>query len=137
MIDLKETLLRYLYILSAIQESREICDRTPYNLETQRQNLHDYIVMALVDRLPKGIDNTDVYMRSKKILSNLDKVNAVYSTANEWLLKSDEDINHMANDLFKFLTSREILLYLEGKRENCFKNNQKTKTKCNNTHQIT
>lgn len=121
MIDLKETLLRYLYILSAIQESREICDRTPYNLETQRQNLHDYIVMALVDRLPKGIDNTDVYMRSKKILSNLDKVNAVYSTANEWLLKSDEDINHMANDLFKFLTSREILLYLEGKRENCFK----------------
>ena len=121
MIDLKETLLHYLYILSAIQESREICDRTPYNLETQRQNLHDYIVMSLVDRLPEGIDNTDVYMRSKKILSNLDKVNAVYSTANEWMLKSDEDINHMTNDLFKFLTSRETLLYLEGRRENCFK----------------
>ena len=121
MIDLKETLLHYLYILSAIQESREICDRTPYSLETQRQNLHDYIVMALVDRLPEGADKTDVYMRSKKILSNLDKVNAVYSTANEWLLKSDEDINHMTNDLFKFLTSRVTLLYLEGKRENCFK----------------
>lgn len=121
MIDLKETLLHYLYILSAIQESREICDRTPYSLETQRQNLHDYIVMALVDRLPEGIDKTDVYMRSKEILSNLDKVNAVYSTANEWMLKSDEDINHMTNDLYKFLTSREVLLYLEGKREKCFK----------------
>ena len=121
MIDFKETLLHYLYILSAIQESREICDRTPYSLETQRQNLHDYIVMALVDRLPESIDKTDVYMRSKEILSNLDKVNAVYSTANEWMLKSDEDINHMTNDLYKFLTSREVLLYLEGKREKCFK----------------
>ena len=120
MIDLKETLLRYLYILSSIQESRDICDRTPYNLETQRQNLHDYIVMALVDRLPEGIDNIEVYMRSKEILSNLDKVNAIYSSANEWMLKTDEDINHMANDLYKFLTSRETLLYLEGKRENCF-----------------
>ena len=120
MIDLKETLLRYLYILSSIQESRDICDRTPYNLETQRQNLHDYIVMALVDRLPEDIDNIDVYMRSKEILSNLDKVNAIYSSANEWMLKTDEDINHMANDLYKFLTSRATLLYLEGKRENCF-----------------
>lgn len=120
MIDLKETLLRYLYILSSIQESRDICDRTPYNLETQRQNLHDYIVMALVDRLPEGIDNIEVYMRSKEILSNLDKVNAIYSSANEWMLKTNEDINHMANDLYKFLTSRETLLYLEGKRENCF-----------------
>ena len=120
MIDLKETLLRYLYILSSIQESRDICDRTPYNLETQRQNLHDYIVMALVDRLPEGIDNIEVYMRSKEILSNLDKVNVIYSSANEWMLKTDEDINHMANDLYKFLTSRETLLYLEGKRENCF-----------------
>ena len=120
MIDLKETLLRYLYILSSIQESRDICDRTPYNLETQRQNLHDYIVMALVDRLPEGIDNIEVYMRSKEILSNLDKVNAIYSSANEWMLKTDEDINHMANDLYKFLTSRTTLLYLEGKRENCF-----------------
>ena len=120
MIDLKETLLHYLYILSSIQESRDICDRTPYNLETQRQNLHDYIVMALVDRLPEGIDNIEVYMRSKEILSNLDKVNVIYSSANEWMLKTDEDINHMANDLYKFLTSRETLLYLEGKRENCF-----------------
>ena len=120
MIDLKETLLHYLYILSSIQESRDICDRTPYNLETQRQNLHDYIVMALVDRLPEGIDNIEVYMRSKEILSNLDKVNAIYSSANEWMLKTDEDINHMVNDLYKFLTSRETLLYLEGKRENCF-----------------
>jgi hypothetical protein len=120
MIDLKETLLHYLYILSSIQESREICDRTPYSLETQRQNLHDYIVMALVDRLPEGIDNTDVYMRSKEILSNLDKVNVIYSSANEWMLKTDEDINHMANDLYKFLNSRETLLYLEGKREKCF-----------------
>ena len=120
MIDLKETLLHYLYILSSIQESRDICDRTPYNLETQRQNLHDYIVMALVDRLPEGIDNIEVYMRSKEILSNLDKVNAIYSSANEWMLKTDEDINHMANDLYNFLTSRETLLYLEGKRENCF-----------------
>ena len=121
MIDLKETLLRYLYILSSIQESRDICDRTPYNLETQRQSLHDYIVMALVDRLPEGIDNIEVYMRSKEILSNLDKVNAIYSSANEWMLKTDEDINHMANDPYKFLTSRETLLYLEGKREKCFK----------------
>lgn len=124
MFDLKETLIHYLYTLQAIQNwQSETVALTPYALETQRCNLHEYIVLSLIDRLNGGdIEYVDVYRRSKEIFSNLDKVNAIYSTADEWLLETDEDVNHMANDLYKFLTSRETLMYLEGKKEKCFKN---------------
>lgn len=123
MFDLKEEITRYLYTLQAIQNWRRDIDAfTPYCLESSRSNIHERIVACLMDRL-SGLDveYSNIYYRSKEIFSNLDKVNAIYSTANEWMLETDEDVNHMTNDLYKFLTSRETLLYLEGQKEKCFK----------------
>ena len=45
----------------------------------------------------------------------MDKVCEIYSECEEWKLKDESDINHMARYLERFLTSQECRLYLEGR----------------------
>lgn len=121
MIELKEHIKKYLEILKVIQEMREPgYSLTPYALEIARQDKHSEIVDCLMVYLHNGTDRSDVYIRSKEIFNNLDKVNRIYSTAAEWRLRTDEDIHHLTNDLYHFLTSRTLHLFLEGKKEKLF-----------------
>lgn len=114
--DLKKQIQSYLEVLQRIQYFRGLgSELTPYHLEVSRQKTHDEIVSSLMTYLPENIDRDEVRWLSKDIFNNLDKVCEKYSTANEWMLNDNVDIVHMTDYIWKFLTCRKTLMYLEGK----------------------
>ena len=107
-----ESLLKdYLSTIKAIQDVG--MDKTPYMLEEQRQKIHQQILEKL-DACYKIGDLSAAYIRSKTIFDNLDVINNLYSSCEEWKLKTNRDVVMMARDLDKYLTSGECLMYISG-----------------------
>lgn len=107
---LYDLLQNYLYTLKDIQDMG--MEKTPYALEEQRNKLHHQII----EELPLEKNNfSTVYLLSKRIFENLDIINGLYSNCSEWKLQTVRDISMMAKDLYRYLTSSECLMYLEGK----------------------
>lgn len=102
-----ELLRNYLYTIKAMQD----CGETLYSLNQKRIELHNKIIEAL------GISQFGGYLRLKLFTDNLDKVCELYSTAEEWKLKTDYDVRWMAKYLERLLSSTEARLYLEGKTQ--------------------
>ena len=104
---MKELLEQYLYVIKAMQD----CGATLYSFNQKRIELHTKIVETL------GISQFEGYLRLKLFTDNLDKVCELYSTAEEWKLQSDRDVEFMAKYLERLLSSTEARLYLEGKTQ--------------------
>lgn len=103
-------------MLYNIEDAREICGGTPYELECRRQEAH----LALFDNVkqyltPKeGFSKDDMFLRSKEIFAHLDLVFNIY---NDWNLdlKNYLDRKFLIDALYKFLQTTETKYYLEGK----------------------
>lgn len=112
---------KYLYSLQNIlfyqQDACDFC--TPYQLEMNRQNAHNELVanhILPMLKLDSSFSDTDVYIRTKLIFSNLDKVWKIYDNT-EFDLKDDTCLAFLALYLEKLFTSSECKNYLEGKTE--------------------
>lgn len=104
---LSELLKEYLTTIRDIKDC-QIIGFNPYELNEKRIDLHYKIIKCL------GLKE-DTYLRLKTFTDNLDKVCEIYSACEEWKLKTSRDINMLAKDLERFLTSAEAMNYLEGK----------------------
>ena len=109
---LKAVIKDYVETLKNIQELGEI--KTPYALDELRNTLHKQI-LDLLSCYADFKDFTDVYIRSKTIFENLDLICEIFSTCEEWKLKSAGDVSAMSRYLWTYLTTSETLMYLEGR----------------------
>lgn len=112
---------KYLYSLQNIlfyqQDAGDFY--TPYQLEMNRQHAHNELVanhILPMLKLDSSFSDTDVYVRTKLILSNLDKVWKIYDDT-EFDLKNDTCLAFLSRYLEKLFTSSECKNYLEGKTE--------------------
>jgi len=89
---------------------------TPYMLNRDRIEAHDKLFDELFTYLTPepGQTREDCYWRSKEIFSRLDKVFKLYNEF-DLDLTSNDDIMILTKDLYRFLISTEVKLYLEGK----------------------
>ena len=112
---MRDLIKEYLQTIKDIQELG--CTQTPYALEEQRQKLHSHILNRISTYLcTDGYNSyTDAYIRSKTIFNNLDIICNIYSECEEWKLLDEGDVSAMTNYLFRYITSSECLMYLEGK----------------------
>lgn len=108
-----KVLLDYMHLLKAIQDLG--IGFTPYGFENKRVELHHKIIEYLCLE-----DNINNYEKTKYILSNLDKVCAIYSMCEEWKLKSNADCHDMANYLERFLWTSQTRMFIEGSVDKIF-----------------
>lgn len=115
------TIQKYLYALQAILFYKAACDfQTPYQLEMNRQNAHNELVTNYI--LPMltiegcSFAESDVYVRTKLILSNLDKVWKIYDDT-EFDLTDDMCLAFLSKYLERLFSSSECKNYLEGRTE--------------------
>ena len=108
---MKELIKEYLETIKNIQECNEV-GLIPYELNSERVRLHRLIADYL------GLKNESEYLRLKEIFSNMDLICSIYSDCEEWKLRDSTDIALMTNNLFYFLSSREAVLFIEGKVSN-------------------
>lgn len=75
-----EYILRYLFALQSIAAYKAdmMYYMTPYGLETRRQEAHDAMVEHVILPMLDTDDKAQVYVRTKDITDNLDKVWAIY-----------------------------------------------------------
>ncbi|MBO6130933.1 MAG: hypothetical protein J6P28_03095 [Treponema sp.] len=109
---LKAVIKDYVETLKNIQEVGGI--KTPYALDEMRNKLHRQILCNL-SKLADFKDFSDAYIRSKTIFENLDLICEIFSTCEEWKLKSAGDVSAMSRYLLTYLTTSETLMYLEGR----------------------
>ena len=121
--DMNTAIQKYLYSLQNILfYQQDACDfSTPYQLEMNRQNAHNelvanHILPLLNIEKENGFSDTDVYVRTKLILSNLDKVWKIYDNT-EFDLKDDTCLAFLSLYLEKLFASSECKNYLEGRTE--------------------
>lgn len=119
--SMKDAIQKYLYSLQNIlfyqQDAGDFS--TPYQLEMKRQNAHNELVanhILPMLKLDSSFSDTDVYVRTKLILSNLDKVWKIYDNT-EFDLKDDTCLAFLSLYLEKLFTSSECKNYLEGRTE--------------------
>ncbi|MBQ3801802.1 MAG: hypothetical protein II837_16095 [Treponema sp.] len=108
---MKELIKEYLETIKNIQGCNEV-GLIPYELNSERVRLHRLIADYL------GLKNESEYLRLKEIFSNMDLICSIYSDCEEWKLRDSTDIALMTNNLFYFLSSREAVLFIEGKVSN-------------------
>lgn len=108
----------YVSVLQAIAEYKVDVedDRTPYQLEMRRKDMHDKLFTE--DILPilslrKGFTENDAYFRSKEIFSNLDKVWRIYDMT-EFDITDDNCTKWLVTHLYHFLQTTETKYFLEG-----------------------
>lgn len=108
----------YVSVLQAIAEYKADTDddRTPYQLEMRRKDMHDRLFSE--DILPalslrKGFTENDAYLRSKDIFSNLDKVWRIYDMT-EFDITDDNCAKWLVTHLYHFLQTTETKYFLEG-----------------------
>jgi len=112
-------LIKYVLALQNIMQYKVDANdwQTPYQLETIRQNAHqelfDNAILPLLE-LNESVSEDDVYLRSKELFSNLDKIWKIYDQT-EFDLTDDNCMEWMVLYLYKFLNTTETKLYLEGK----------------------
>lgn len=112
-------LIKYVLALQNITQYKADANdwQTPYQLETIRQNAHrelfDNAILPLL-KLDEDISEDDVYLRSKELFSNLDKIWKIYD-GTEFDLTDDNCMEWMVLYLYRFLNTTETKLYLEGK----------------------
>lgn len=111
-----EYILRYLFALQSIAAYKaDMMDyMTPYGLETRRQEAHDAMVEHVILPMLDADDKALVYVRTKDITDNLDKVWAIYDLTPFDLL-DDDCISWLASYLEKLFSSTECKYFLEGK----------------------
>lgn len=105
---MKELIKEYLKTIKNIQECNEV-GLIPYELNSERLRLHRKIADYL------GLKNEYEYLRLRKIFSNMDLICNIYSDCEEWKLRDSTDIALMTNALFRFLSSSEARLFINGK----------------------
>lgn len=116
-----EHIQKYLHSIQAILlYKQDACDlSTPYQLEANRQNAHNELVANYILpmlKIDSSFSDTDVYVKTKLILSNLDKVWKIYDYT-EFDLTNDTCLAFLAMYLEKLFTSSECKNYLEGRTE--------------------
>ena len=104
---MKELLVEYLETIKNIQECNET-DLLPYALNTERVKLHRMIADYM------DVKNEWEYLKLKEIFANMDLICRLYSDCEEWKLENHTDVVLMANDLYKFLTSAEAKMFIQG-----------------------
>lgn len=112
-----EYILKYLYSLQAILEYKiDTKDyATPYAFETRRKEAHDAMIEnVILPLLNSDVDSSEVYIRTKMITDNLDKVFKIYDDTPFDLLDDDYCIPWLAKYLRKLFYSTECKYYLEG-----------------------
>lgn len=90
---------------------------TPYQLEMCRQAAHMKLFEERILPILKPVDSfseTDVFMRTKEIFSNLDKVWKTYGQT-DFDLVNDECADFLPYYLQKFIESSECKNFLEGR----------------------
>lgn len=110
---------KYLYSIQTILlYKQDACDlSTPYQLEMNRQNAHNELVANYILPMLKtdsSFSDTDVYVKTKLILSNLDKVWKIYDDT-KFDLTNNTCLTLLARYLEKLFTSSECKNYLEGR----------------------
>lgn len=112
-------LIKYVLALQNIMQYKVDANdwQTPYQLETIRQNAHqelfDEAILPMLS-LDEDVCEDEVYLRSKELFSNLDKIWKIYDQT-EFDLTDDNCMQWMVLYLYKFLNTTETKLYLEGK----------------------
>lgn len=104
---MKELIKEYLETIKNIQECNEV-DLISYELNSERIRLHRKIADYL------GLKNEFEYLKLKEIFANMDLICNLYSECEEWKLENHTDVVLMANDLYRFLTSAEARLFIQG-----------------------
>lgn len=104
---MKELLIEYLEIIKNVQECNET-GLLSYTLNTERVRLHRKIANYL------DIKNEMEYLKLKEIFANMDLICRLYSECEEWKLKNHTDVVLMADDLYRFLTSAEAKMFIQG-----------------------
>lgn len=114
-----EYIQKYLYSIQSIllykQDAYDFS--TPYQLEINRQNAHNELVKEYILpmlKLDSDSSDTDVYVLTKYILSNLDKVWKIYDDT-EFDLTNNTCLKILSRYLEKLFTSTECKYFLEGK----------------------
>ena len=107
---------RYLYSLQNIASYKnDTMDyMTPYALETRRQEAHNTMVQNLILPMLEECDESEVYIRTKDITDNLDKVWKIYDNS-PFNLLDDDCISWLAKYMEKLFASTECKYFLEGK----------------------
>ena len=109
-------ILNYLFVLQNIASYKnETTDHmTPYTFETMRQEAHNQMVRKVILPMLNGdVDESEVYIRTKMITDNLDKIWNIYD-GSPFSLLDDECIHLLARYLRKLFLSTECKYYLEG-----------------------
>lgn len=117
--EFQETILKYLFALQNLAlYKQDACDyMSPYQLDKIRSIAHNNLVQnVILPILDKNADESLVYVRSKDILSNLDKVWKIYDKT-EFDLTNDDCIQWLAIYLWKFIIKTECRYFLEGKTD--------------------
>lgn len=104
---MKELLVEYLETIKNIQECNEV-GLIPYELNSERVRLHRMIADYM------DVKNEWEYLKLKEIFANMDLICRLYSDCEEWKLENHTDVVLMANDLYKFLTSSEAKMFIQG-----------------------
>lgn len=115
--EFQEPILKYLFSLQNLAFYRQdACDyMSPYQLDEIRSIAHGNLIRNVILLiLDKNADESIVYVRSKDILTNLDKVWKIYDET-EFDLTSDDCIQWLAIYLWKFIIKTESRYFLEGK----------------------
>ena len=105
---MKELLVEYLEIIKNVQEYEGEGGFPIYSLNQERVRLHRKIADYL------DIKSEMEYLKLKEIFANMDLICGLYSECEEWKLENHTDVVLMANDLYKFLTSAEAKMFIQG-----------------------
>ena len=104
---MKELLVEYLETIKNIQECNET-SLLPYALNTERVRLHRMIADYM------DVKNEWEYLKLKEIFANMDLICKLYSDCEEWKLENHTDVVLMADNLYRFLTSAEAKMFIQG-----------------------
>lgn len=115
---MKEVITEYMRILQciAISKGGDIYAPTLPSFNARRMDIHQRLFEKLMSRLSlvDGFTENDAFWRSKEIFSRLDKVFRLYN-AFELNLEDTDHIRILSEDLERFLSSTEVMYYLEGR----------------------
>ena len=106
----------YCIVLQSIADMQYDADMlgTAYGLESRREEAHEKVMDFVMGSLNPEADYNEVYLRTKDIMSRLDKVWKIYDDTPFDIL-SKEFIVWMPHYLTRLFASTECKYYLEGK----------------------
>ena len=117
--EIYDEIIDYVELLHSIMSYKYDADdaSTPYTFEVKRTELHENLFRNRILPLCNPVDGfteDDMYLRTKELFANLDKIWRIYDLT-EFDLKKRECVRFMCQYLQKFLFTTETLYFIEGR----------------------